>query len=144
MPCPPPWDLPDPGIEPRSPTSQADSLPSEPPGKPKNTRMGGLFLLHGIFPIQELNQGLLHGRQILYQLSYQGSPVVKNPPSNAGDLRDVGLVPGSGRSPGEGNGNPLHYSCLENPIDRGAWQTVGLQSQTWLSIIAYLRLFLTS
>ena len=45
---------------------------------------------------------------------------VKNPPANAGD---VGSIPGSGRSPGEGNGNPLQYSCLGNPMDRGAWQT---------------------
>ena len=44
--------------------------------------------------------------------------VVMNLPANAGD---IGLVPGSGRSPGEGNGNPLQYSCLENPMDRGAW-----------------------
>jgi len=48
--------------------------------------------------------------------------VVKNPPANAGDLRDMGLIPGSGRSPGEGHGNPLQYSCLENPMDRGAWR----------------------
>ena len=48
--------------------------------------------------------------------------VVKNPLVNAGDLTDKGSIPGSGRSPGEGNGNPLQYSCLENPIDRGAWQ----------------------
>ena len=47
--------------------------------------------------------------------------MVKNPPANAGDVRDAGLIPGSGRSPGEGNGNPLQYSCLENPMDRGAW-----------------------
>ena len=47
--------------------------------------------------------------------------VIKNPPANAGDIRDVGLSPGSGRSPGGGHGNPLQYSCLENPIDRGAW-----------------------
>ena len=47
--------------------------------------------------------------------------VVKNLPANAGDIRDVGSIPGSGRSPGEGNGNPLQYSCLENPKDRGAW-----------------------
>ena len=45
--------------------------------------------------------------------------VVNNPPVNAGD---AGLIPGSRRSPGEGNGNPLHYSCLKNPMDRGAWQ----------------------
>ena len=48
--------------------------------------------------------------------------VVKNPPANAGDLRDVSPIPGSGRSPGGGHGNPLQYSCLENAMDRGAWQ----------------------
>ena len=48
--------------------------------------------------------------------------VVKNLPAKAGDIRDMGSIPGSGRSPGKGNGNPLQYSCLENPIDRGAWQ----------------------
>ena len=48
--------------------------------------------------------------------------VVKNPPANAGDIRDAGLIPGLGRSPGEGHGNPLQYSCLENLMDRGAWQ----------------------
>ena len=48
--------------------------------------------------------------------------VVKNPAANAEDLRDVGSIPGSGRSPGGGHGNPLQYSCLENPMDRGAWQ----------------------
>ena len=46
---------------------------------------------------------------------------LKNPPANAGDTGDAGLIPGSGRSPGEGNGNPLQYSCLENPMERGAW-----------------------
>ena len=45
--------------------------------------------------------------------------MVKNSPTNAGDM---GSIPGSGKSPGEGNGNPLQYSCLENPMDRGAWQ----------------------
>ena len=45
--------------------------------------------------------------------------VVKNPPASAGDVRDMGSVPGLGRSPGKGNGNPLQYFCLENPIDRG-------------------------
>ena len=48
--------------------------------------------------------------------------MVKNLPANAGDIRNVGFIPGSGRSPGGGNGNPLQYSCLENPMDRGAWQ----------------------
>ena len=48
--------------------------------------------------------------------------VVKNPPANAEDIRDVGLIPESGRSPRGGHGNPLQYSCLENIMDRGAWQ----------------------
>ena len=46
----------------------------------------------------------------------------KEPPANAGDARDVGSVPGVGRSPGEGNGNPLQFLAWENPMDRGAWQ----------------------
>ena len=65
-------DLPNPGIALRSPTSQADSLQAEPPGKLTDTGVGILPLLQGIFPTQELNQGLLHCRWILYQLSYQG------------------------------------------------------------------------
>ena len=69
-------DPPDPGIKPRSPTLQVDSLPSEPPGKLQNTGVGSLSLLQGIFSIQELNQDLLHFRLILYQLSYQGSPKI--------------------------------------------------------------------
>ena len=48
--------------------------------------------------------------------------MVRNPPANAEDLRDVGFIPGSGRSPGGGHGIPLQYSCLEKPMDRGAWQ----------------------
>ena len=48
--------------------------------------------------------------------------MVKNLPVNAGDIRDVGSIPGLERSPGGGHGNPLQYSCLENPMDRGAWQ----------------------
>ena len=73
---PSPGDLPNPGIKPRSPALQADSLSSEPPGKPTNTGMGSLSLFQGIFLIQESNWGLLHCRQIFYQLSYQGSPAV--------------------------------------------------------------------
>jgi len=49
--------------------------------------------------------------------------MIKNLPASAGDIRDVGLIPGSGRCPGGGHGNPLQYSCLENPVDRGAGQT---------------------
>ena len=129
-------DLSNPGIKPWSPTLQADSLPAEPPGKPKNTGVGSLSLLQGIFPAQELNLCLLHCRQILYQLSYQGTrdqianihwgrdrlpiPVFlgfpcgsagKESTCNEGDL---GLIPGLGRSPGEGKGYQLQYSGLEN------------------------------
>ena len=71
LPCPPPGDLPSPGIEPRSPILQADYLLSEPPGKPMNTGGISLSLLQGIFLIQESNQGLLHYRKIIYQLSYK-------------------------------------------------------------------------
>ena len=72
--CLPPGDLPNPGIKSVFPTLQADALPSEPPGKPKKSGMGSLSLLQGTFLTQESNQGLLHCRKILYQLSYQGSP----------------------------------------------------------------------
>ena len=61
--------------------------------------------------------------------------VVKNPPANAGDIRDMGFIPGSGRTPGGGHVNPLQSSCLENSMDRGAWQTAvhgGAESQTRL------------
>ena len=71
---PSPEDLPNPGIKPKSPALLVDSLPTEPRGKPKNTGGGSLSLLQWIFPTQKLNWGLLHGRQILYQLSYEGSP----------------------------------------------------------------------
>ena len=60
-----------------------------------------------------------------YVRASQVALVVKNPSANAGDIKDVGSIPGSGRSPGGGHGNPLQCSCLENPIDRGAcWATV--------------------
>ena len=58
--------------------------------------------------------------------------MVKNLPANAGHVRDVGLIPGLGRSPGEGHGNPLQYSCLENPMDRGAWRaTAHRVAKSW-------------
>ena len=56
-----------------------------------------------------------------YVNGFPGGSVVKNLPANAGDTRDVGSIPGSGRSPGVGNGNLLQYSCLGNTRDRGAW-----------------------
>ena len=59
--------------------------------------------------------------------------MVKNLPANAGNIRDAGFIPGLGRSPGGGNGNPLHYSCLGNSMERGAWRATvhgGAESQT--------------
>ena len=74
--------------------------------------------------------------------------MVKNPSANVGDRRDAVSVPGLGRSPGGGHGNPLQYSCLENPMDRGAWQAtvhgvtehqtrqkqLGMHARTWLQL----------
>ena len=65
--------------------------------------------------------------------------VVKNLPANAGDLRDSGSIPGLGRSLGEGHGNPLQYSCLENPMDRGVWRTTAhgvAKSRTRLKLLS--------
>ena len=56
--------------------------------------------------------------------------VVKNTPANAGDIKDLGSVPGSAGSPGGGHGNPLQDSCLENPMDRGAWKLQSQESDT--------------
>ena len=61
--------------------------------------------------------------------------MVKNTPANAGDIRSVVSIPGLGRSPGGGHGNPFQYSCLENPMDRGAWRAIDhwvAKSQTLL------------
>ena len=70
---------------------------------------------------------------------FPSGAMVKNPPANAGDARNVGLIPGSGRSPGVGNGNLIQYSCQESSMDRGAWGATvhGVaKSQTWLNIHA--------
>ena len=77
-------------------------------------------------------------RNIPYYWASWVALVVKNPPANAGNVRDVGSIPGSGRSSGGGHCKPLQYSCLENPMDRGAWWATvhkGAKSQTplkWL------------
>ena len=80
-----------PRIKPMFPALQADSLPTEPQGKPKNTVVGGLSLIQGIFPTQESNPGLLHCRQILYQLSYQFSSVQSLTPCDPTDCSMPGL-----------------------------------------------------
>ena len=82
---------------------------------------------------------LIAQKQVLgHRLGQEGLPrwhSGKNQPANAGDIRDAGLIAGSGRSPGGGHGNPLQNSCLENPKDRGAWWATlcrVAESQTWL------------
>ena len=112
LPCPPPGESSNPRIEPRSPSLQGDSLPSESPEKLKNTRVGNLSLLQGNFPAQRLNWYPLHCRQILYHLSHQGSQIYLNltPFSFFGCTTLL-----------EGNGTLLQYSCLENPMDGGVW-----------------------
>ena len=78
-------------------------------------------------------------------LIHQVGLVINNLPAIAGDLRDTGLIPGLGRSPEAGNGNPLQYSCLENPIDRGTWQatvhriTKSPTQLKWLSTFSWIR-----
>ena len=82
-----------------------------------------------------VNQSTLRASLKFYWAS-QMALVVKNLPANAGDRRDTGSIPGSGKFPGEGNDNPLQYSCLENPRDRGVWWAIvqGItKSQTQLS-----------
>ena len=78
---------------------------------------------------------MLKGRG-LCKGGFPGVSVVRNLPANAGD---VGSVSGSGRSPGEGNGNPLQYSCMENPMDRGTWQATvhGVAKSRTKSIITF-------
>ena len=66
-------------------------------------------------------------------MGFPGGSVAKNLPANAGDRGNACLIPGSGRSPGGGNGNSLQYSCLENPMDRGAWRaTVHGVTKSWV------------
>ena len=107
----------------------------------KDTGVDCHFLLQGIFPTQESKLSLLHRRQTLpselpgkpwcaqkfqqYKMEFGGFPggtVVKNMPANAGDTRDMGSMPGSGRFPGGGNGTLLQYSSQGNPMDRGTWR----------------------
>ena len=110
----------------------------------KSTGVGCHFILQRIFPTQGWNLGLQHCRQTLYCLSYQGNINQKiwnseklrhllkvsywlaSDVSTSYNTGDPGLMPWLGRSPGEGNSSRLQYSCLENPMDRGAWQATVL------------------
>ena len=75
-------------------------------------------------------------------MTSQVALVAKSPPAKAGDLRDAGSIPGSGRCPGGGHGNPLHYSCLRHPVDRGAWWATAYSSES-VSHSVSVRLFVT-
>ena len=66
------------------------------------------------------------GTDVAPRVGFSSGSVGKNLPDNVGNARDVGLIPGLGRSPGGGNGNPLQYSCLENPVNRRSWQATVL------------------
>ena len=99
LPFPSPGDLPDPRIEPGSPALQVVSLRTEPPGR-------------------SLVYHIIKNTSPFFSQDFPGGADGKASTYNVGD---PGSIPGLGRSSGEGNGNPLQYSCLENPMDRGAW-----------------------
>ena len=65
-------------------------------------------------------------------MGFPGGAMIENLPATVGDARDGGSIPGLGRSPGGGKGNPLQYPCLENPVDRGAWCTVHGVRKSWI------------
>ena len=123
LPFPPPGDLPDPRTTAVSVSSlqwQVGSLPLAPPRKLLFVWVTPQFT-NSELVLWKVVQGLF----ICILWASQVARVVKNLPANAGDVREAGSIPGLGRSPGGGNGNPLQYSCLENPMDRGAlWATV--------------------
>ena len=115
---PSPVDLPNPEIEPRSPALQEDSLPAEPPGKPKNTGVGSLSLLQWIFLTQELNWGLLHHRRILYQWAMREAFEENNSECNVLNNPETKAVSNSGahqKSPEENCSHFLMslYFCKE-------------------------------
>ena len=90
------------------------------------------FIVQLSHPYMTTGKTIALTRQILVGRGFPGGTRGKEPPANAGDIRDTNLIPGSGRSPGGGHGNPPQYSCLENPMDRGAcWATVHRVTQSW-------------
>ena len=88
-----------------------------------HTQQTGIVYLHFAFEKTE-PQGVLKVCLRPYNWASQVALAVKNPPANAGDIRDSDSIPGSGRFPGGEHGNVLQYSCLENPMDRGAWRAI--------------------
>ena len=129
LPCPPPGDLPDPGIEPQSPAVQANSLQSEPPGKPnvpfRIVSGNGTSLQYSCLENSIGRRSLVAcgpwGRkesdttEQLHLYLHQGFPGASDSKESACNAGDLGSIPGLGRSPGARHGNPLQYSCLENP-----------------------------
>ena len=133
LPFPSPGDLPDPGIKPKSPALQVDSLPSEPPEKPKNNIVGCRSLLQGIFPTQESNWSLLHCRWILYQ-SYQGSPNKHNGRECRKRIciyrqTDISLIAQLVKNPPAMQETPVGFLGREDPLEKG--------QATYSSILAW-------
>ena len=158
LPFPPPEDLPDQGSNPCLLHWQAGPLPLSHLGAFSNVHCFLNFILWRIshWYIIRWNITISSNTPIIQQSTWNQlcpylwphvltliliyhlfpvAPVVKNPPAKAGNARDMGSIPGSGRSSRGGNGNPLQYSYLENPMDRGAWQATVhwvTQNRTWL------------
>ena len=105
----------------------------------KNVLKSWWYLHNSVNILKTIELYTLNRGHIWYVRGFPGSAVVKNPPVNAGDTRDAGLIPGLQRSPG-GNGNPLQYSCLGNSMNKGAWwATVHGVAKSWtqLSTLIY-------
>ena len=93
--------------------------------------MSFFFSLHSLLALSWPHSSMFTTVNSLIYILYLAL-VVKNPPASVGDIKDVDSVPGLGRSPGEGKGNPLQYFCVENPIDLGAlWVTVRGVAKNW-------------
>jgi len=80
--------------------------------------------VYSIRQVLAFSHWIIYYRKTFCNRGFPNGLVVKNLPANAGASGDEGLIPGSGGSPGEGNGSPFQYSCLQNPMDRGAWRAV--------------------
>ena len=123
LPRPPPGDLPNPGIKSRSPKLQMDSLPAELPGKPQHPPYIHLTINSSVYVQAERrycrsrppNKANIAIKSVTWIFFFPGA-------YNSCNAGDLGSIPGLGRSPEQGNGSPLQYSCLENPMNRGAWQ----------------------
>ena len=100
------------------PPCHSSSLPRQNRVLPLNALFFSLYNIFFFFAVKYIQLNTYHFG------TSQAVPVVKNLPVNTPDVRDSDLIPGWGRSPGEGNGNPLQYSCLGNPMGRGAWQAI--------------------